>query len=77
MEDCLYPQDLIVRFPNSDLVTCPKTKQSRIVFNVGNNKYRLVCGYLFTAKECVLFVKFVGTHSAYDRIDVCSINTFK
>ena len=71
------PQEIISSNPNSDLVTCRKSKQSRIVFNVGNNKYRMICGYLFSEKRCLLFIKFVGTHKEYDAIDVCSVNMFK
>lgn len=71
------PHDLISTFQNSDLITCPKTKQSRIVFNIGNNKYRLICGYLFRPKQCILFIKFLGTHKEYNKVDVCTINMFK
>lgn len=70
------PQDLIKSFPNSDLITCKKSNLSRIVFNIGNNKYRLICGYLFKTNTCVLFVKFVGTHVEYDKIDACKVNMF-
>lgn len=71
------PQELINSFPNSDLITCKKPKQNRIVFNIGNNKYRLICGYLFKEDKTILFVKFVGTHADYDKIDVCKVNMFK
>jgi len=71
------PQDLVVSFPNSDLISCKKTKQSRVVFNIGNNKYRLICGYLFKSRDCILFIKFAGTHKQYDIVDVCTVNIFK
>jgi len=70
------PQELVKAFQNSDLITCKKSKQSRIVFNIGNNKYRLICGYLFKSNTSILFVKFVGTHTEYDKIDVCNIDMF-
>lgn len=73
---CKHPQELIISFPNSDLITCKKSKQNRIVFNIGNNKYRLICGYLFKDTSCILFVKFVGNHSQYDKIDACKVNMF-
>ncbi len=76
-ENCKYPQDLVLSFQNSDLITCPKLKQSRIVFNVGNNKYRMICGYLFKATNTILFVKFVGTHSEYDKVDSCKVDMLK
>lgn len=71
------PQDLIKAIPNSDLITCKKTKQSRIVFNVGSNKYRLICGYKIEPSQTILFIKFVGTHQEYDKIDACEVNMFK
>ena len=71
------PQELINSFPNSDLITCKKTKQSRIVFNIGSNKYRMICGYLFKNNATILFIKFIGTHTQYDKIDVCQIDMFK
>lgn len=71
------PQNLVKSFQNSDLLTCKKSKQSRIVFNIGNNKYRLICGYLFKLSSSILFVKFVGTHIKYDKIDACQVNMFK
>ena len=74
---CSNPQDLVQSFQNSDLITCPKLKQSRIVFNIGNNKYRMICGYIFKVKTTILFVKFVGTHKEYDKVDSCKINMFK
>ncbi len=71
------PQGLISSFSHSDLITCKKSKQGRIVFNIGNNKYRMICGYLFKTNACILFIKFVGTHKEYDKIDACNVNMFK
>jgi mRNA interferase HigB len=71
------PNDLITANPNSDLINCKQTNKNRIVFNIGANKYRLICGYLFKNQTCILFVKFVGTHNEYDKIDICKINMFK
>ena len=76
-ENCANPQELVLSFQNSDLITCPKLKQSRIVFNIGNNKYRMICGYIFKTKTTILFVKFIGTHSEYDKVDSCKVNMFK
>jgi mRNA interferase HigB len=41
---------------------------NRVVFNVGGNKYRLVVELQYRAG--IAWVKFVGTHAQYDRIDV-------
>jgi len=71
------PQQIIQAFNNADLVTCKKQKTTRIVFNIGQNKYRLIVGYYFASKETILYVKFVGTHKEYDLIDICAIEMFK
>jgi len=76
-QGCKNPQELVVAFQNSDLITCKKSKESRVVFNIGNNKYRLICGYLFKKNVTILFIKFVGTHVEYDKIDACLVNMFK
>jgi mRNA interferase HigB len=39
----------------------------RVVFNIGGNRYRLVVALSY--RRGSIFVRFVGTHAAYDRID--------
>jgi len=41
---------------------------SRVVFNIGGNKYRLVVAIKYASR--MLFIRFVGAHADYDRIDV-------
>ena len=45
-----------------------------VVFNVGGNKYRLVVEVQYQAG--LVWVKFVGTHAQYDRIDVETVNEY-
>ncbi len=71
------PSDILKSFNSADIINCGIKELNRIVFNIGGNKYRLVCGYKFTEGKTILFVKFVGTHKEYDKIDVCKINMFK
>ena len=40
----------------------------RVVFNISGNKYRLVAKVWFPGQA--VWIKFVGTHKEYDRIDV-------
>ncbi len=42
-------------------------KGNRLVFNIAGNKYRLVVRINYASKT--LFVRFIGTHEEYDRID--------
>jgi len=46
-------------------------KDSRFVFNIAGNKYRLVVKIHYNTG--VIFIRFVGTHAQYDQIDVESI----
>ena len=42
--------------------------ENRVVFNIGGNKYRLVVAINYPFRIC--YVRFLGTHKAYDRVDV-------
>jgi mRNA interferase HigB len=41
---------------------------NRVVFDIGGNKYRLVIHVAYSYRR--VLIKFVGTHAAYDRINV-------
>lgn len=40
---------------------------SRVVFNIKGNDYRLVVAVRYASST--MFIRFVGTHAEYDRID--------
>lgn len=46
-------------------------KKERVVFNIGGNDYRLVVHVHFKSK--VVFIRFVGTHKAYDGINAQNV----
>ncbi len=46
-------------------------KDSRIVFNVKGNSYRLVAKFNFEKQW--IFIRFIGTHEEYNRIDANTI----
>ena len=59
-------QELKTLFPNASIVG-----DNRGVFNINGNKYRLVVRMVFEYK--VIQIKWFGTHSAYDKVNVRSI----
>ena len=56
------PQELKAQFRSASIL-----KGGRAVFNLAGNKYRLVVSIDYGRQTC--FVKFIGTHEQYDRID--------
>ena len=56
------PQDIKAMFRSADFVG-----DNRVIFDIGGNKYRLVVHVAY--KYHRVLIKFVGTHSEYDRID--------
>jgi mRNA interferase HigB len=44
---------------------------NRVVFNIKGNDYRMVVIVEYTQGK--LFIRFIGTHSEYDRIDATTI----
>jgi mRNA interferase HigB len=52
-------------------VTASILKSSRIVFNIKGNHYRLVAKFNY-AKQWI-FIRFIGTHEQYDKIDAETI----
>lgn len=49
-------------FPSADYVG-----NDRVVFDIKGNKYRIVVLVFFSGQK--MFIRFVGTHSEYDKID--------
>lgn len=41
---------------------------NRVVFNICGNRYRLVVAVHYRAG--IVYIRFIGTHAEYDRIDV-------
>ena len=44
---------------------------NRVVFNIKGNHYRLVVVVVY--QHSVVYIRFVGTHEAYDQIDATTI----
>ncbi|WP_229313064.1 type II toxin-antitoxin system HigB family toxin [Larkinella terrae] len=43
----------------------------RFVFNIKGNRYRLIATVHFSIRT--IYIKFIGTHAEYDRIDAKTI----
>jgi mRNA interferase HigB len=56
-------QEVIQIFNTADYVG-----NDRIVFNVARNKYRLIAKFKFHARSQVVYIRFIGTHSEYEKI---------
>lgn len=59
----MTPVDIKAQYRNASFVG-----NNRVVFNIKGNDYRLVVAVMYRAGA--LFIKFVGTHTEYDRINV-------
>lgn len=60
------PAEVVADFKKANYVG-----NTRIVFNVAKNKFRLVVAFRYDKQIC--WIKFVGTHSDYDQIDVTTV----
>jgi len=60
------PGDVYEIFNSADYVG-----NDRFVFNIRGNRYRLVVMIFFEKRT--LFIRFMGTHTEYDKIDATSI----
>ena len=58
--------DIRVDVPNADYVG-----NQHYVFNIKGNNYRLIVVIKFTISR--IFIRFVGTHKEYDKIDCSNI----
>ena len=60
------PADVKRKYANASLVG------DRIVFNIKGNSYRLVVSVSY--RRGIVFIKWLGSHSDCDRIDVTKVN---
>ncbi|MEA1963088.1 MAG: type II toxin-antitoxin system HigB family toxin [Patescibacteria group bacterium] len=65
-EEWKTPNDIKTKYKNVSIVG-----NSRAVFNIKGNKYRLVVAIKYKFK--IIFIRFIGTHSEYDKIDAKNI----
>lgn len=59
----LSPADVKAKYRSASIVG-----GNRAIFNIAGNKYRLVV--LIRYQKGIVFIRFIGTHEEYDRVDV-------
>ena len=60
------PQDIKNMLRNVSFIS-----NSRVVFNVKGNDYRIICAVDYPRQ--IMFIKFVGTHKEYDRVQAAEV----
>jgi len=45
---------------------------NRIIFDIGGNKYRMICSCKTGIKNFILYINWIGTHGEYDKL--CKLN---
>jgi mRNA interferase HigB len=60
------PEDIKIDFASVSFLT-----NNRVVFNIRGNNYRLVT--VIAYRVGIVYVRFVGTHQEYDRIDAATV----
>lgn len=64
--DWSTPAEVKTDYGNASLL-----QQQRVCFNIAGNKYRLIVRINYPYR--VIYIRFIGTHSEYDKIDANSI----
>jgi mRNA interferase HigB len=62
-------QDVLAAYPGARPI-----KGGRVVFNVKGNDYRVIASIDFQYQA--VFIKFVGTHADYDKIDPETVSQY-
>lgn len=63
------PADFTNAFPK-----CVVLPNSRVIFHIKGNHYRLIVSVNYKGQR--MYVKFIGTHSEYDKINAHTVNQF-
>src|SRR5690349_10906309 len=60
------PQDIKNQYGNASIVG-----NNRVVFNIRGNRHRLIVAVAY--QPGIIFIKFIGTHAEYDKIDAATV----
>jgi mRNA interferase HigB len=60
------PQDIKAHYASASFVG-----KNRVVFNIKGNDFRLIVAIAY--RIGVVYIKFVGTHAEYDKVDAATV----
>jgi mRNA interferase HigB len=60
------PNEVKLTYPNASILV-----DNRVIFNIKGNSYRLIVKFSYVKQW--IFIRFIGTHSEYDKIDATTI----
>lgn len=63
------PNDVKADFAAASIIN-----RQRVVFNIKGNDYRLIAEINY--QKGWLFIKFIGTHAEYDKVDAAAVNLY-
>ncbi len=63
------PHDVKLFYRSADIIA-----DNRIIFNISGNKYRLIVKINYNCS--VVYVKFIGTHAEYDKINAETVDAY-
>ncbi len=66
LSDWNSPSDIKSVYRNASIIA-----NNRVVFNIKGNRYRLVVAIDY--KHHIVFIRFIGTHSEYNKINASTI----
>lgn len=64
------PQDIKNQYASASIIA-----NNRVVFNIKGNDYRLIVAVAYQMQY--VYIKFIGTHAEYDKIDAATVDQFK
>jgi mRNA interferase HigB len=64
--DYTSPNEIKLEYPSASILA-----DNRVVFNIKGNHYRLIVKINYKYQMC--WIRFIGTHSDYDKIDATTI----
>jgi mRNA interferase HigB len=62
----LHPNDIKADFPDASILA-----NNRVIFNIKGNSFRLIVKISY--RHQTVWIRFIGTHAEYDKIDATKI----